>query len=147
MRNRHGNVPASYLVLIKDNRVLLLERANTGYEDGNYSMIAGHVESGETFTQCIVREAREEAGIELQPQDLQVVHVMHRNSGTAENNERVDVFFTARRWGGQIINREPEKCGEMSWFPLDELPPNVIPYIRQALDSIANGVFYSEYGW
>ena len=94
-KERHQNIPASYLVLIKDNKVLLQRRFNTGYQDGKYSMVAGHVDKGETFTEAIIRETKEEAGIELKPENLKVAHVMHRDSGTNENNERVDVFFVA----------------------------------------------------
>jgi 8-oxo-dGTP diphosphatase len=146
-QERHQNIPASYLVLMKDNKVLLLRRFNTGYEDGNYSMVAGHVDQGENFTQCIIREAEEEAGIFLKPGGLEVVHVMHRNSRTAENNERVDVFFVARSWQGEPQNKEPHKCDDLSWFELDNLPDNIIPYIRQALENIKNRIFYSEHGW
>ena len=145
MTKRHQNIPASYLTLFRDNKVLLLRRFNTGYEDGNYSMVAGHVDSGETFTQCIIREAEEEAGILLKPEDLQVVHVMHRNSGATENNERVDVFFIAEKWDGEIINKEPHKCDDLSWFDLDNIPENTIPYIKQTLNKIRNKEFYSEF--
>jgi len=144
---RNQNIPVSYLTLLKNNKILLLRRFNTGYGDGNYSMVAGHVEAGENFTQCIIREAEEEAGILLKPEDLQVVHVMHRNSGTAENIERVDVFFIAKKWGGKIINKEPHKCDDLSWFDLDNIPENIIPYIKQAIDGIKNKVYYSEHGW
>lgn len=144
---RHLNVPASYLALIKENKILLLRRFNTGYEDGNYSLVAGHVDPGETFTQCMIREAKEEAGILLKPDDLKVVHVMHRDSGTAVNNERVDVFFTAKNWDWEIENKEPNKCDDISWFDLDNLPANIIPYIKQAIWWIKNNVFYSEFGW
>ena len=41
---------AVYLVLLRDEQVLMLRRHNTGYEDGNYSVIAGHVERDERFT-------------------------------------------------------------------------------------------------
>ncbi|HPN54957.1 MAG TPA: NUDIX domain-containing protein [Candidatus Moranbacteria bacterium] len=146
-QKRHQNVPASYLTLMKDGKVLLLRRFNTGYEDGNYSMVAGHVDQGETFTQCIIREAKEEAGILLKPEDLKAMHVMHRNSHTAENNERVDVFFIAQNWQGEPQNKEPNKCDDLSWFELDNLPENTIPYIRQALEGIKNRVYYSEHGW
>ena len=146
-KKRHQNIPASYLTLFKDNKILLLKRCNTGYEDGNYSLVAGHVDPNETFTQCIIREAEEEAGILLKPEDLKVVHVMHRNSGTAENNERVDVFFIAEKWDGEIINKEPHKCDDLSWFDLDSIPENVIPYIRQAIEGIKNKIYYSEHGW
>ena len=146
-KERHQNIPASYLTLIKDNKILLLKRFNTGYEDGNYSMIAGHLDPSETFTKCIIREAEEEAGIIIKPEHLQVAHVMHRDSGAAENNERVDIFFIAEEWGGEIINKEPHKCDDLSWFDLDNIPENVIPYIKQAIERIRNKTYYSEHGW
>jgi len=146
-KKRHQNVPASYLTLFKDNKVLLLRRFNTGYEDGNYSMVAGHVDPGETFTQCIIREAKEEAGIDLKPENLKVVHVMHRDSQSDEYYERIDVFFIAEKWNGEIINKEPHKCDDLSWFDLDNIPENTIPYIKQTLNMIKNKEFYSEFGW
>lgn len=146
-QQRHQAIPASYLTLMKDNKVLLLRRFNTGYEDGKYSMVAGHVDNGETFTQCIIREAQEEAGIILKPEDVEVVHVMQRNSQTTKNNDRVDVFFIARQWQGEVQNKEPHKCDDLSWFDLDHLPDNVILYIKQALEGMKNGIWYSEHGW
>jgi 8-oxo-dGTP diphosphatase len=146
-KQRHKNIPASYLVLIQNNKILLLRRFNTGYEDGKYSMVAGHVDEGETFTQCIIREAKEEAGIILKLVDLKVAHIMHRNLGSDEYHERVDVFFIAEKWEGEIINKEPHKCDKLSWFDLDELPDDVIPYIKQAIECINNKIIYSEYGW
>ncbi len=146
-KKRHKNIPASYLVLFKDNKVLLLRRFNTGYEDGKYSMIAGHVDPGETFTQCIIREAEEEAGLILKEDDLVVTHIMHRNSQEKENNERIDMFFMIEKWDGKIVNKEPHKCDDLSWFDLNELPDNTIPYVKQAINNIKNDVLYSEHGW
>lgn len=144
---RHKNVIASYLTLVKDDKILLQRRYNTGYQDGNYSMVAGHVDPAETFTQCIIREAQEEAGIILQPEDLEVAHVMHRNSGVDVDNERVDVFYTAKKWEGEILNKEPHKCDDLSWFDINSIPENVIPYIKQAIEFIRIKVNYSEHGW
>lgn len=151
-KERHKNIPASYLVLIKDNKILLQRRFNTGYEDGKYSLVAGHVDRGETFTQAIIREVKEEVGVELKPENLKVVHVMHRNApegvtSANESNERIDTFLTAEKWGGEIENKEPHKCDDLDWFDLDNLPENIIPYIKLALDCIKNKTFYSEYGW
>jgi len=144
---RHNNIPASYLTLIKDNRILLLRRFQTGYEDGNYSMIAGHVEKGESFMQCVIREAKEEAGIIIKKADLEVAHVMHRSSNNSDSNERVDVFFVAKDWKGEIINKEPQKCDNLAWFDFDNLPSNIIPYVKQAIEQIKSNISYSEYGW
>ena len=140
-------ITASYLILINDGKILLLRRTNTGYEDGNYSVIAGHVEKGESFTECLIREAKEEAGITLAPEDLEVVHVMHRDSQQKTVNQRVDVFFTAKKWEGEITNMEQEKCDDLSWFDLNDLPSNVIHYIRKVIDRVQASVFYSEDGW
>jgi ADP-ribose pyrophosphatase YjhB (NUDIX family) len=145
--HRHSNIPSSYLILIRENKILLSLRCNTGFEDGKYSLVAGHCEEGETFTQCLIREAKEEVGIELLAGDIQVAHVMHRNSYTPIDNERVDVFFTAKKWTGTLENKEPDKCDDLAWFDLDNLPRNTILYICQAIEMIEAGTFYSEHGW
>lgn len=126
--------------------MLLLKRANTGYHDGDYGLIAGHVEASETFTDAIIREAQEEAGIALKPDHLQVVHVMHRKSDL-DKSERVDVYFLAKKWGGKIINKEPNKCSELKWFEADKLPSNTIGAVRKAITAVINQIPYSEYGW
>ncbi len=148
-KERHREVPASYLILIKDGKILLSRRFNTGYQDGNYSLPAGHVDEGETFTQCVIRESKEEVGVLLKPEDLKVGHLMHRFSGAEWGVEgfRIDVFFTAEKWEGNIEIKESNKCDDLSWFDLGNLPENIIPYIRQAIDCIKNKVFYSEFGW
>ncbi len=97
-KERHTVIPASYLVLEDSGRVLLSRRYNTGYRDGWYSMIAGHVEASETFTQCMIREAYEEAGIVIHSEDVRVAHIMHRKSEYETETERVDVFFLCDRW-------------------------------------------------
>jgi ADP-ribose pyrophosphatase YjhB (NUDIX family) len=132
---------------MKGDTILLGRRCNTGYEDGKYSLPAGHVESNETFTECIIREAKEEIGVKLQLGDIKVAHLMHRDSGTTENNERVDVFFVAKAWGGEVSNKEPEKCDDLQWFSINSLPENTISYIKEAINNIKNNIFYSEYGW
>ena len=104
VEERHKITPASYLVLIKNNKILLQRRFNTGYEDGKYSFVAGHVDKGEAFTKAIIREVKEEAGITLQVEDLSVVHVMSRGSSTVKDNERIDVFISSTAPLSKIIN-------------------------------------------
>ncbi len=80
------------------------------------------------------------------PTTRTVVHVMHR-AANGPGGERIDFFLTARRWSGQPVVREPDKCDELSWHPLEELPPNTIPYIAAALAAYRAGSFFSEWGW
>lgn len=134
---------AVHLFLTRDRSILLLRRANTGYEDGNYSVPAGHLDGGESVTAAAIREAREEVGIELVPAQLRQVLVMHRRAGS----ERIDFFLEAHGWKGNPRNCEPEKCDELKWVALDDLPPNVISYVRRAIEAHAAGETYVEFGW
>lgn len=143
-KERYKIVPSSYLILMQEGKILLLRRFNTGYEDGKYGLVAGHVEENEAFRQALVREVGEEADISIDPADLDIVHVMHRKCPA---DERVDVFMSARKWEGEPENMEPHKCDDIRWFDMDGLPANTIPYIRQAVECIQKGVFYSEFGW
>lgn len=143
IKERFKQIATSHLFLIRDNKILLLRRFNTGYEDGRYSVVAGHIEGNETARQTMVREAYEEAGIKIDIDDLEVVHMMHRNEG----EERVDFFFTAKKWEGEPRIMETNKCDDLGWFEMDKLPSNTIPYIKKAIDCFSSNKIYSEYGW
>lgn len=132
-----------HLFLVRVPRVLLLRRWNTGYEDGNYSVPAGHLDGGEQVTQAPIREAREETGIEISPDDLEVVGIMHRKA----EDERIDFFVAATRWAGEPRNCEPDKCDQLRWVDIDNLPENVIPYVRRALENYQAGRWFDSFGW
>jgi ADP-ribose pyrophosphatase YjhB (NUDIX family) len=143
MPNRFRLVSAVHLFLLRDDQVLLLRRFNTGYQDGKYSVVAGHLNGDEPVKVAMIREAREEAGIEIVPSDLDVVGVMHRRS----SDERIDFFLAARVWTGEVTNREPHKCDHLAWFDLADLPGNVIPYVRRALENYRQGRWFDSFGW
>lgn len=135
---------AVHLFLVRDDRILLLRRFNTGYEDGKYSVIAGHLDGGEGVLEAMCREAREEAGIELDRAATSVGGVMHRRS---PDSERIDFFLTSTRWTGELQNLEPEKCDGLHWVPLDRLPANTIPYVAAAIGNWRRGDWFSAFGW
>ena len=134
---------AVYLILIKDEKVLLLRRFNTGWRDGDYTLPAGHVDGEESMRTALCREAKEEVGVTVQPADLQFAHVMHHRG----DHEYVDFYFSASSWTGEPTNCEPNKCDDLCWLPLKGLPENVIPNVKQALSAIAGNEHYSEFGW
>ncbi len=144
MSDRFKLVSEVSLLLIRDGKICLLRRLNTGYEDGKYCFIAGHKEEGETAVQAMVREAKEEAGIILDTHDVVLSHVMHRKD---RGNERIAFFFTANAWKGEPRNLEPEKHDDMAWFSVETPPDNMIPYMRYALEQHVKGGRYTEFGW
>jgi ADP-ribose pyrophosphatase YjhB (NUDIX family) len=142
MMSRFTYIGSSYLFLVKDGKILLQRRFQTGFEDGNYGVPAGHMDGDETPREACARECVEEIGVALRPEDLTVVHTMYRK---AANDERIDFFMTASRYEGEVQNLEPHKCDDLQWFPLDALPDNTIDYVRQAIMAYQKGVTYSEY--
>jgi len=143
IKDRFKLIPTSHLLLVRGNKILLSRRCNTGWEDGKYSLVAGHLDGNETFREAMIREAKEEAGIDINLEDLEVVHVMHRKS----SDERIDFFLIAKKWREEPRIMETNKCDDMKWFEINKLPENTIPYIRQAIECFLKKVFYSESGW
>ena len=144
MKSHYPFRSAVYLLLIRQDEILLSRRCNTGYRDGEYGLVSGHLDGGETVRAAMAREAQEEAGLSLEPGDLSIVHVIHRKE---DDGERIDWFLVARDWQGEPVNKEPHKCDDMRWFPLGNLPEATIPYIRFALERYAEGKMFSEVGF
>src|SRR5689334_20765410 len=131
MKDYFKVTPASYVIFEKDGKILLLKRMNTGYHDGKYSLPAGHFDGNETAKDVAVREVKEEVGLNIRPEDLDLVHVSHRKSPEPLDHERMDLFFRVKSWKGEPINAEPHKHKEIKWFDLKKLPHNIVPEVRQ----------------
>lgn len=136
-------IASVYLLYIRDKKILLLRRKNAVYQNGNYVLPAGHVDEGETIPSALIREAKEEVGLSLTHQNIKLVHIMHRK----EKDERMDFFFLGEDITQEPRNTEPHKCDDVRWFPLDTLPSNTIPFIRQAINQYLQKSYYSEIGW
>lgn len=133
---------AVHLILEQNNKFLLLRRYNTGYEDGNYSVISGHLNGNETIKEAMRREALEEANITINDENLKIVGIMHRKDG----DESIDYYLYTNKFSGNIKIMEPNKCDDLSFYKLDNLPTNIIPYIKTALYNYKNNMIFSEYG-
>ena len=123
---------AVYLMPMKDNQILLSRRFNTGWMDGMHSLISGHLGGNESVNEAMIREAFEEASIVVNEDDLIPATVIHRKT---PDEEYIDFFFVITKWQGEIVIGEPNKCDEMKWFPIDDLPENILPHIKEALSN------------
>ncbi len=135
---------AAHLLLKRERDVLLLLREGTGYEDGKYSVVAGHLDGSESGTDAMIREAKEEAGIDIRREWLEFACVVHRK---APDRESIDFFYTCNKWEGEIKNMEPKKCGELRFVSEDAIPENTVEYVRAGIQAVRNGVKYIEFGW
>ena len=137
---RFALIPAAYVALLRDGKVLLQRRQNTGYMDGHWSFsAAGHVERDESVTAAAVREVREELGAIIAEADLEPVCTIHRRQNERAGGQRVDFFFVTTTWTGQPAIQEPEHSGEIRWVPLTVLPEPLVPVEAMALEMLATG--------
>jgi 8-oxo-dGTP diphosphatase len=148
MKERFKIIPEVFLLLIEDEKILLSRRYQTGYEDGNYGLPAGHGEEGETMREGVIREAFEEIGITIKPEDLTFVLTQHRWSPSTDNSHaRIGFYFTPTSYTGTPYNAEPEKCDDLQFFPLISLPPNMVPHVRAVIEAYTAGEKYNEFNW
>ncbi|UYQ65882.1 NUDIX hydrolase [Streptomyces peucetius] len=140
------NVIGAHLFLERDGATLLgLRHESVAFAGGQWHALAGHVER-ESVRACLVREAVEEAGIGIDPDDLALVHTVHLLDD--EHAEpRIQLFFSASRWSGEPEVREPDKCTAWKWWPVDALPEPMVPYTRAAIAGTRSGISYTELGW
>ena len=148
--SRHGKtrtfqVKCSVFVLLaRDEKICFLQRTRTGWKNGFYSVPAGGLESGETLVSAAIREAREEVDVELQADQLRLVHTVHCRT---EGNEWLGHFFMTESWKGEASLLEPDKHSNLTWALPLEAPSPLLWYVRQALESIMRNQSYSEFGW
>lgn len=136
---------AAYAILIKEHKVLLLLRKNTGWMDGNYGLPAGHQEKNEMIKEALIREVKEEIGLDVEQTNLTFYHVMHRNEAGTNNFEYIDFFFKIEYWEGEPKNNEHEKHGGIKWFDLDSLPENIVPNVKGGIECYRSKIIFSEF--
>lgn len=140
-----GHGVGVHLILIADDRILLGQRANTGFADGSWSVPGGRLEVGEPAVCGAAREAAEELGIAIAEADLTFCHLCHHLD--PDGRARLGIFFTATIWSGEPVNAEPHKCSKLAWHLLDALPENTVDYARTAIRMAAEAIPYSQHGW
>ena len=143
MEKRHTFPVSVQLLLEKEDKILLMKRKNTEYEDGKYCLPGGHVEANEEIRKALIREAKEEIGIDIDMQDIKFYKVMNRKVNS--NQEYLDFIFKANHWTGEITNEENNKCEEIIWANKKNLPENILSFIPEILKN--DKVIYLPYNW
>ncbi|MGW6981057.1 NUDIX hydrolase [Streptomyces sp. NPDC054932] len=140
------NVIGVHLYLEREGRVLLgLRHPDSAFGASHHHFLAGHCER-ESAIACLIREAREEAGLRIGAADLELAHTVHVVDPPG-SRPRLQLVFRAHRWEGTEEVREPDKCIGWGWWPADALPEPIVPYARAAIEGIRAGRRYTEMGW
>ncbi len=140
---------AVFLILTKEEKgekyVLLQHRYNTGIEDDKWGVsVGGHLEKGETIKSCLIRETLEEINITLDPNELTLVNIVHANFN---GSEYIMPVFHSSNWQGNPKIMEPDKCDDLKWFNIHNLPENMSANRRQMIEDYLNNQNYREIGF
>ena len=136
---------AVHLLLIKDGKILL-ERSVKPYKDYYMKLVipSGHLKEGENVEEAMIREAKEELGIEVK--ELELVQIMNVN-GFSDVYDCY--FFLCKDYAGEIRNNEPEYAKELEWHSLDKPIENMMDYQGYALEKYLENpkLSLTLYGW
>jgi 8-oxo-dGTP diphosphatase len=136
---------AAFVLFRRGDTVAFVLRKNTDWMNNYYGLIAGKVERDETCLAAAIREAKEESGIDLTPDQLAHVLTVHRKS--EDGTYWIDVLFEAKSWQGEPFNAEPHKHSQLDWLDPDNLPENTIPVTRFYFEQLKAGHRFGEWGW
>ncbi len=129
-KNRTKTRIAVYLIGTKNNKILLGKRINAQHMNEHWSLPAGHVFEGESASNAMIREAYEECGIHLKNENFTIIGALHQFS---DPYDYVNYIFKVDMSDFQIINMEPDKCEELAFFDINQLPQPIAPYIQEII--------------
>ena len=143
---KHNFRVAVNLMFVRDNKVLLMRRANTGWNDGMYALMGGHVEDKENVYDAAVREAHEELGLIVKPENLKPLFSMQVYP------DHIYYYFGCEEFEGNPQNMELDQCDDIQFFDTNELPENIIEADKKAIEAVfgksqKEQTVFSIFGW
>lgn len=138
--------PIAVHVLAKnsDGHIAMVRRANTSYRPGFYTLPAGHLEDEESVVGAAARELKEEAGLTVTPENLQLIHILHAGLGNSDLIY-LHLYFLANNWTGDLHSDDGHQ-DQLGWFDPDNLPSPIVPETVAALANYQHSM-YTEIGW
>ena len=110
--HRTENVELTVLCLIQDgNRILLQNRVKKDWQ--GYTLPGGHVEPGESFVDAVIREMKEETGLDILKPRLVGIKQFPIDDG-----RYIVLLFKTESFSGQVVSSDE---GEMEWVKYDRL--------------------------
>ena len=124
------------LLFNNNSKIVLLKRTNTSYCNNMYTLPGGHLEIGETIIDGIKRELYEEIGVMFSNNELSLIKIINRK---VNNENYIDFIFKGELKERQVINKEKNKCSEIIYRNIKNIPENSIPILKRI---VKNDIFY-----
>lgn len=128
-------------IILRENQVLMLLRQNK-FDTNLYSLPGGCLEHGETVISGAIREIKEETNLDVSAENIKVVSSMHRI--TPWDWHSTEFVLVCKKFSGTPQIMESDKCSDLHWFNLDNLPENISLYAKQAINNYINNESFTE---
>jgi len=127
-QTHYPRIAPAVMALVERGDQLLLARS-PHFPPGMHSALAGFVEPGENLEQCLVREVKEEVGVDVD-------NLRYFSSQPWPFPHSLMIAFNCDYAGGEIVP-DPSEIEAAAWFGLDHLPvlPNRISIARRLIDA------------
>lgn len=116
-------------------------RQGTKLWSGFLALPAGHIDENENAYDALIREAKEELGITVEIKNIIDTFVANRQNKSLP--PYYDVYFEFNDYVGTIKIMEPEKCSELVWADINNLPDDIIDFEKEAIINNLNGIKFS----
>ena len=130
---------AVHMIIECDGMVLFQKRKGTKLWPGYYALPAGHIEEGENQIEALIREAKEELGITIDPKNIKNSYVVLRRNHFEIDGKKlepyIDYYFELSEYEGTPSIMEKDKCSELLWAYPSNLP---YPFINYEGDFLKN---------
>lgn len=122
-------------VVLREGRVLLVQH-NYGPLNGRWLLPGGHVNPGENLDAAVIREVREETGVEAVPQGIVAVRSLLQEGGALE----IYIVFLMRYLGGEPVP-SPAENQAVGFFCWEEVAANslITPLARAIIEKVMQG--------
>ena len=134
---------SSVYLIIRNNKneILLQRRQGTKLWPGFLALPAGHIDENENAYDALIREAKEELGITVKIENIIDTFVANRQNKSLQ--PYYDVYFEINDYVGSIKIMEPEKCSELVWTDINNLPEDIIDFEKEAIINNLKGIKFS----
>src|SRR5262245_57499286 len=123
-QQRTGVIVGVAVLVRRGNQVLLTHRTGR-HGAGTWAPPGGHIDMGECFEDCAIREVREETGVTIsEPRFLAVTNDIFVDEG----RHYATIWLEAHVAAGEARINSPREMSELDWFDWDDLPqPRFLP--------------------
>jgi 8-oxo-dGTP pyrophosphatase MutT (NUDIX family) len=129
---------AVHMIIEKDNKILIQKRKGSKLWPGYYALPAGHIDEGENQFDALVREAKEELGIKIDIKNIINSYVVLRRNYFKIDGKQlepyIDYYFEIKEYDGVPKIMEKDKCDELIWANINDLPEPFINYLGAFLN-------------